>query len=236
MGGLVWQKQVSMAWTSNYIPQILRDAVDHYQIPQCTCLTSHNVPLRTEMDIFLFWMVHYGMWNRCIMWVVDLVYYLLSPALAICSWHTSHHNARPCYIGSLCTYDDVCVTRRYQWHGQVITSHRYWGMQYIKLTNPKVPLFHTHNALFRTAMCTFLFWMVHCGIWKRCIMWFVDVVYYFSLPPIPASGTQVLIWCKKPIFTCLHDDMVHVITLKRLNQGSCVCGTYNTLSLDIHAL
>ena len=137
-------------------------------------------------------------------------------------------------IYRLCTYDDVCATRRYQWHGQVITSHR--GMQYINLTNPKVPLFHNHNALFRTAMCTFLFWMVHCGIWKRCIMWFVDVVCYLSLPPIPASGTQVLMWCKKPIFTCIHDDMVHVMTPKRLNQGSCVCGTYNKLSLDIHAL
>ena len=25
----------------------------------------------------------------------------------------------------------------------------------------------SHNAPFRTEMCTFLFWMVHCGIWNR---------------------------------------------------------------------
>ena len=28
----------------------------------------------------------------------------------------------------------------------------------------------SHNAPFRTEMCTFLFRMVHCGIWNRCIM------------------------------------------------------------------
>ena len=27
-----------------------------------------------------------------------------------------------------------------------------------------------HNALLRTEMCTFLFWMVHCGIWGRSIL------------------------------------------------------------------
>ena len=25
----------------------------------------------------------------------------------------------------------------------------------------------SHNAPFRTEMCTFLFWMVHCGIWEN---------------------------------------------------------------------
>ena len=36
------------------------------QIPQCTCSISHNAPFRTEMCTFLFWMVHCGIWNRCI--------------------------------------------------------------------------------------------------------------------------------------------------------------------------
>ena len=27
---------------------------------------SHNVSFRTEMRTFLFWMVHHGIWNRCI--------------------------------------------------------------------------------------------------------------------------------------------------------------------------
>ena len=32
----------------------------------------------------------------------------------------------------------------------------------------------SHNAPFRTEMCTFLFWMEHCGIWNRCILGFVN--------------------------------------------------------------
>ena len=32
----------------------------------------------------------------------------------------------------------------------------------------------SHNAPFRTEMCTFLFWMEHCGIWDRCILGFVN--------------------------------------------------------------
>ena len=28
----------------------------------------------------------------------------------------------------------------------------------------------SHNASFRTEMCTFQFWIMHCGIWHRCIV------------------------------------------------------------------
>ena len=27
-------------------------------------------------------------------------------------------------------------------------------------------------------MCTFLFWLEHCGIWNRCILGFVKVIYW----------------------------------------------------------
>ena len=37
------------------------------QIQQCTNSISHNAPFRTEMCTFLFWMVHCGIWNRCIL-------------------------------------------------------------------------------------------------------------------------------------------------------------------------
>ena len=37
-------------------------------------------------------------------------------------------------------------------------------------TNPRMHLFHIHNAQPRTEMCTFLFWMEHCGILNRCIL------------------------------------------------------------------
>ena len=35
----------------------------------------------------------------------------------------------------------------------------------------------SHNTPFRAEMCTFLFWMVCCGIWGRCIVGFVRLVY-----------------------------------------------------------
>ena len=44
------------------------------QIPECTCSISHNVPFRTEMYTFLFWMEHCGIWNRCILGFVKYVY------------------------------------------------------------------------------------------------------------------------------------------------------------------
>ena len=34
----------------------------------------------------------------------------------------------------------------------------------------------SHNAPFRIEMCTFLFWMVSCGIWNRCIVRFVRLI------------------------------------------------------------
>ena len=41
------------------------------QIPECTCSISHNAPFRT----FLFIMEHCGIWNRCILRFVKLVYW-----------------------------------------------------------------------------------------------------------------------------------------------------------------
>ena len=35
----------------------------------------------------------------------------------------------------------------------------------------------SHNAPFRTKICTFMFWMEHCEIWNRCILGFVKLVY-----------------------------------------------------------
>ena len=39
----------------------------------------------------------------------------------------------------------------------------------------------SHNAPFRTKMCTFLFWMVHCGIRNWCTVGFVWLVYCMHL-------------------------------------------------------
>ena len=46
----------------------------HSQTPECTCSISHNATSRTEMCTFLFWMLHCGIWNRCILGFVKLVY------------------------------------------------------------------------------------------------------------------------------------------------------------------
>ena len=45
------------------------------QIPQCTSSISHNAAFRTKMLTFLFWMVHYGIWKRCIVGLARLVYF-----------------------------------------------------------------------------------------------------------------------------------------------------------------
>ena len=45
------------------------------QFQEWICSISHNAPLRTEMCTLLFWMEHRGIWNRCIMEFVKLVYW-----------------------------------------------------------------------------------------------------------------------------------------------------------------
>ena len=49
----------------------------------------------------------------------------------------------------------------------------------------------SHKTPFRTEMCTFLFWMVHCGIWDRCMMGFVNLVY---LTYVFKYRPNVLLW------------------------------------------
>ena len=45
-------------------------------------------------------------------------------------------------------------------------------------------LSHTHNEPLKTEMCTSLFWMVHCGIWNRCIVGFVSLANFYTTPPL----------------------------------------------------
>ena len=48
------------------------------QISECTCSISHNAPFRTEMCTFLLWMKHCGIWNRCILGFLKLIYLKVS--------------------------------------------------------------------------------------------------------------------------------------------------------------
>ena len=50
------------------------------QISQCSCPISCNAPLRMEMCMFLFWMVHCGIWDRCTMGFVVLFFCLFCQA------------------------------------------------------------------------------------------------------------------------------------------------------------
>ena len=60
------------------------------QIPECTCYVSHNAPFRTEMCTFLFWMEHCGIWNRCILGFVKMVYFALGITFCVIREKTSH--------------------------------------------------------------------------------------------------------------------------------------------------
>ena len=70
--------QMKIIWGLNKnISDILLSLIDNWpnlQIPGCTCSISHNVTFKTEVCTFLFWMLHCGIWNRCILGFVKLVY------------------------------------------------------------------------------------------------------------------------------------------------------------------
>ena len=52
------------------------------QIAECTRSISHNAPFTTEMGNFLFWMEQCGIWNRCSLGFVKLVYCITRACLA----------------------------------------------------------------------------------------------------------------------------------------------------------
>ena len=59
------------------------------------------------------------------------------------------------------------------------TSLRYLMVSYrLNLQIPQCTCPTSHNAPFKREICTFLFWMVHCGIWDRRIVGFVRLVSY----------------------------------------------------------
>ena len=65
-------------------------------------------------------------------------------------------------------------SRVWDWQSNLILITTNW----INSQIPEWSGFISHNAPFRTEMCTFLFWMGHCGIWNRCILGFMKLVYY----------------------------------------------------------
>ena len=52
----------------------------------------------------------------------------------------------------------------------------------------------SHNALFRTEMCAFLFWIVGSGIWNKCIQGFVKLVNCVMFDQITAGPDCFVSW------------------------------------------
>ena len=66
-------------------------------------------------------------------------------------------------------------------------------------------------------MCTFRFWMVHCGIWNGCIVRFLNLMYYIIIFQILGEWWR---WCwmtlvEEKIITC---SKISWITLKHARE------------------
>ena len=68
-------------------------------------------------------------------------------------------------------------------------------------TNPRMHLFHIPECSIQNRMCTFLFWMEHSGIWNRCILGFVKLVYWYISLDLMDDRTMVSIVCLLGIIT-----------------------------------
>ena len=78
---------------------------------------------------------------------------------------------------------DIAGSHRSGWHvgDDLEMSDMVWpkcsaSVRQTNWTNSQIPectCTISHNDPFRTEMCTFLFWVEHCGIWNMCILGFV---------------------------------------------------------------
>ena len=68
---------ITLSWACNYLSAVLfflsswgcsrHNSTSISQIPQCTSYISHDAPFRSEMYIFLFWMVPFTEQVQCVM-------------------------------------------------------------------------------------------------------------------------------------------------------------------------
>ena len=61
----------------------------------------------------------------------------------------------------------------------------------------------SRNTPFRTEMCTFLFWMAHCGIWDGCIVGFVNFVNW------SCSALVQVLTCLSPVWHAITQSKRH---------------------------
>ena len=85
--------------------------------------------------------------------------------------------------GKCCHFDDILVTVGTGSCQNVCYSRLHFFSSHVFVDSfcnrpilqiPQCICSISYNAPFRTEMCTFLFWMVHCGIWNWCAVGFVN--------------------------------------------------------------
>ena len=92
------------------------------------------------------------------------------------------------------------------------------------LTNTTMYLCIYNTTPFRTEMCTFLFWIVYCGIWDRCIVGFGGFIYNeytFGCCLILYSCSSVWLWWRLDVYFdfCRHDKCTTKSALKNPGQS-----------------
>ena len=112
------------------------------------------------------------------------------------------------------------------WHGSFEPSwDNRWNSQIPKRTCPL-----SYNAPFRTEMCTFLFWMVHCGIWNRSLLgdlWDWSITYILRGDKHCMHDASTVL----DLIKYTMDSWAHTGThtfIKSLYMCVCVCAVFIT--------
>ena len=97
--------------------------------------------------------------------------------------------------------------------------HQQYGYNWSNSPIPECTCSISHNAPFRTEMCTFLFWMEHCMIWNKCILGFV---HFDSEWSIVGYGTSE--------FWDLYISVLNgaLWDIEQVHSGMCETGQYLT--------
>ena len=86
------------------------------QTPQSTWHKSHNAAFRKEFCTLLFWMVHSGIWDRCI---VGFVFFSMHHQCVVPSFHIFlHHTPGACR----CREAGMATDHAWSYHGWVFPS------------------------------------------------------------------------------------------------------------------
>ena len=149
------------------------------QIPKCTCPISHNTLIRTETCTFLFWMVYCGMWDKCTVGFVNLVY-----SSCIVSdekykklfektfWVPFHNSSWDESILILPGCAGMVKNLR-----QLLAPALLWNVCWsVRWKSLVVELNHIQRATWRFAICSLNTWNSQCEVNEECFQtrWFLE--------------------------------------------------------------